>query len=187
MSEEANKEPKAENTDTATEAKTVENKNETPSTEASSEEQTTSKTDNTKEDVKAEAPQEEPAKEADNKPTGWLGADAKIENGNLVPLKEMPVFKAGDTITVYYKIIEGNKQRIQAFKGDVIQTKGTGVTKTFTIRKISNGIGVERIIPLLSPAIDKIEVNKRGKVRRSKIFYLRGLKGKKAKIKEKRS
>jgi len=102
---------------------------------------------------------------------------------------EIPDFKAGDNITVYYKIIEGEKQRIQAFKGNVIQRKGGTVshTQTFTVRKMSEGIGVERIFPLYSPNIDKIEVNKVGRVRRSKIFYLRAAKGKKARIKEKRA
>ncbi len=98
--------------------------------------------------------------------------------------KELPSFKAGDTVAVHYRIIEGDKQRIQAFKGDVIQCKGTGATRTFTIRKISNGVGVERIFPFSSPNIEKIEVFKKGRVRRARIFYLRDLKGKKAKIKE---
>jgi large subunit ribosomal protein L19 len=96
----------------------------------------------------------------------------------------LPSFKSGDNITVYYTIKEGDKERTQLFKGDVIQTKGTGITQTFTVRKISHSIGVERIFPLNSPLIEKIELNKKGKVRRSKIFYLRGLTGKKARIKE---
>lgn len=100
---------------------------------------------------------------------------------------DFPDFRAGDSVTVYYKIIEGSKQRIQAFKGDVIQIKGTGATKTFTVRKMSNGIGVERIFPFNSPAIDRIEVNKRGKVRRSRLYYLRERVGKKARIKERRT
>ncbi len=95
-------------------------------------------------------------------------------------------FGSGDTITVHYKIREGNKERIQQFKGTVIQKKGTGMTKTFTGRKMSGNVGVERIFPFNSPFIDKIEVNKRGKVRRARIFYLRDLTGKKARIKEKR-
>lgn len=99
---------------------------------------------------------------------------------------DIPAFKAGDTITVSYKIIEGSKQRIQSFRGVVIQIKGTGKTKMFTIRKVSNGIGVERIFPLYSPHIDSIEVNKIGVVRRARIYYLRDLTGKKARIKEKR-
>ncbi len=100
--------------------------------------------------------------------------------------KQFPEFKAGDTITVSYKIKEGAKERIQAFRGVVIQRKGTGSTQTFTIRKMSDNIGVERIIPLNSPFIDSIEVNKSGKVRRARIYYLRKLTGKKARIKEKR-
>ena len=102
-------------------------------------------------------------------------------------MKIYPKFQAGDNITVHYKIREGSKERIQAFKGDVIQRKGSGTSETFTVRKISNGVGVERIFPLLSPNIDKIEVNKKGKVRRARIYYLRDLRGKKARIKEKRS
>lgn len=99
---------------------------------------------------------------------------------------EVPEFKAGDTISVSYKIKEGNKERIQIFRGVVIQIKGSGVTKTFTIRKMSGNVGVERIIPMTSPFIEKIEVNKRGRVRRARIFYLRDLTGKKARIKERR-
>ncbi len=99
---------------------------------------------------------------------------------------EFPAFKAGDTITVHYKIREGSKERIQQFQGVVIQRRGTGITETFTIRKMSSGIGVERIIPVASPFIDKIEVNKSGRVRRARIFYLRDLKGKAARIKERR-
>lgn len=106
---------------------------------------------------------------------------------DLISPKEIPSFKAGDNITVHYRIVEGEKSRIQLFKGDVLQKKGSGRTQTFTVRKISNGIGVERIFPLFSPNIEKIEVNKVGKVRRSRIFYLRGLKGKSARIKEKRT
>ncbi|MCD7968834.1 MAG: 50S ribosomal protein L19 [Alistipes sp.] len=100
--------------------------------------------------------------------------------------KEIPEFKSGDTITVSYRIIEGNKERVQSFRGVVIQIKGSGMTKMFTIRKVSNGIGVERIFPLYSPHIDSIEVNKRGVVRRARIYYLRNLTGKKARIKERR-
>ncbi len=113
----------------------------------------------------------------------------KIESitKDLFQKKSHPNFKAGDNITVYYKIIEGSKERVQFFKGDVIQRRGSGMTETFTIRKISNGIGVERIFPVNSPVIEKIELNKIGKVRRARIFYLRGLTGKKARIKELRS
>jgi large subunit ribosomal protein L19 len=98
--------------------------------------------------------------------------------------KQLPSFKAGDTITVYYTIKEGDKERTQLFKGDVIQRKGTGGTETFTIRKISHSVGVERIFPINSPLIEKIEVNKQGRVRRARIYYLRELTGKKARIKE---
>lgn len=97
-----------------------------------------------------------------------------------------PKFGPGDTISLHYKIKEGTKERIQVFQGVVIQRRGNGFTETFTIRKISNGVGVERIIPLYSPNIDKIEVNKEGRVRRARIFYLRELKGKAARIKEKK-
>src|SRR5659263_778873 len=95
-------------------------------------------------------------------------------------------FIAGDTVTVNYKIKEGNKERIQQFRGVVIQRSGEKHTETFTVRKMSGNIGVERIFPIASPFIDKIEVNKFGKVRRAKIFYLRNLTGKKARIKEKK-
>ncbi len=101
-------------------------------------------------------------------------------------VKEYPAFRAGDTITVTYKIKEENKERLQKYRGVVIQRKGTGTTETFTVRKISNGVGVERIFPITSPFIDTIELNKRGKVRRARIFYLRELTGKKARIKERK-
>ena len=100
--------------------------------------------------------------------------------------KKHPDFKAGDNITVHYKIVEGDKERIQQFKGDVIQRKGVGLGASFTVRKISNGVGVERVFPLNSPNVDKIEVNKAGHVRRSRIYYLRDLSGKKARIREKK-
>ena len=100
---------------------------------------------------------------------------------------EYPKFKAGDTITVTYRIKEGDKERLQKFRGVVIQLRGASPAgKTFTIRKISNGVGVERIFPFASPFIDSIELNKVGKVRRARIFYLRNLSGKKARIKEKK-
>ncbi len=105
---------------------------------------------------------------------------------NLVEKKEFPNFGAGDTITVSYKIKEGNKERIQSFQGVVLQRNGNGSTETFTVRKISGNTGVERIFPIASPFIDSIKVNKHGVVRRARIFYLRGLRGKKARIKEKR-
>lgn len=97
-----------------------------------------------------------------------------------------PDFASGDTVTVHYKIVEGNKERIQQFKGVVLQRKGAGHNATFTVRKMSGSIGVERIFPLASPFIDKIEINKKGHVRRARIFYLRKLTGKKARIQEKR-
>ena len=105
---------------------------------------------------------------------------------NLISSKQNPEFKAGDTITIFYTIKEGEKERTQFFKGDVIQRKGSGLTETFTIRKISNGVGVERIFPVNSPFIEKIEVNKLGKVRRARIFYMRQRTGKSARIKQKR-
>jgi large subunit ribosomal protein L19 len=104
----------------------------------------------------------------------------------LTPNKELPKFKAGDNITVNYKIIEGNKERIQSFKGDVIKRQGQGATITFTVRKISDGVGVERLFPVNSPNIESIVLHKVGKVRRAKLFYLRERSGKSARIKEKR-
>jgi large subunit ribosomal protein L19 len=97
--------------------------------------------------------------------------------------KEFPSFKAGDTISVHYKIREGNKERVQVYQGVVIQRNSTGANETFTVRKISNGVGVERIFPFSSPNVEKIEVNSHGKVRRAKLFYLRSLTGKAARIK----
>lgn len=105
----------------------------------------------------------------------------------FVEKKEYPAFSSGDTITVYYEIKEGNKKRVQFFKGVVLQRRGNASTETFTIRKMSGSIGVERIFPVNSPSIQKIELNKKGKVRRARIFYFRNLTGKKAKIQEKRS
>ena len=104
----------------------------------------------------------------------------------LVEAREWPEFGAGDTITVTVKIKEGSKERLQAFQGVVLQRRGSGATETFTIRKMSSSIGVERIFPMNMPNIDKIEVNKRGSVRRARIFYLRELTGKSARIKERR-
>ena len=100
--------------------------------------------------------------------------------------KDIPEFNSGDTVSVHVKIIEGDKERTQIFKGTVIQRKGSGINATFTVRKISHGVGVERILLLHSPKISKISVIKRGKVRRAKLFYLRKLKGKATKIKEKK-
>ena len=108
---------------------------------------------------------------------------SKIQN-KFIEKKDFPIFKSGDTITVFYEIREGEKVRIQFFKGVVIQIKGHGLSKTFTIRKMSGTIGIERVFPLNLPTIQKIEVNKKGKVRRSRIFYFKDLRGKKAKIKE---
>ena len=101
--------------------------------------------------------------------------------------KELPAFKSGDTISVNYRITEGDKTRIQVFKGDVIRISGEGVNKRFTVRKISNGIGVERIFPMNSPFIDSIEVHRVGHVRRAKLYYLRSRRGKSARIKVRRS
>lgn len=108
----------------------------------------------------------------------------KFVHEQLTAEKSLPKFRAGDNIVVNYRIVEGDKERIQSFRGDVIQIKGAGATKTFTVRKMSNGVGVERIFPFASPNIVDIQVTKRGKVRRSRLFYLRNLVGKKARIKE---
>jgi large subunit ribosomal protein L19 len=104
----------------------------------------------------------------------------------LTGKKDFPDFKPGDNITVNYKIIEGNKERIQSFKGDVIKRQGTGATATFTVRKISDGVGVERLFPFFSPNIESIILNKTGRIRRAKLFYQRKRSGKSARIKEKR-
>lgn len=111
----------------------------------------------------------------------------KFVQDEFVEKKDFPEFGAGDTITVFYEIREGEKKRTQFFKGVVLQRKGSGVSATFTIRKMSGTVGVERIFPVNLPALQKIEVNKRGKVRRARIYYFRGLTGKKARIKEKRN
>ena len=110
----------------------------------------------------------------------------KFVQNEFIEKKEFPKFGAGDTITVYYEIREGEKTRTQFFRGVVIQVKGTGTSQTFTIRKMSGTIGVERIFPINLPALQKIEINKKGDVRRKRIYYFRGLTGKKARIKEKR-
>ena len=104
----------------------------------------------------------------------------------LTGKKEIPAFKAGDNVTVNYKIVEGNKERIQSFKGDVIKRQGTGATATFTVRKVSDGVGVKRLFPFFSPNIESVVLNKVGKVRRAKLFYLRERSGKSARIQEKR-
>jgi large subunit ribosomal protein L19 len=110
----------------------------------------------------------------------------KFVQEQLNSIKEIPNFKAGDSVTVNYKIQEGNKERIQPFKGVVIKRQGRGATQSFTVRKMSDNVGVERTFPVYSPNIDGIEVNKVGRVRRSKLFYLRDRQGKAARIKEKR-
>ncbi len=110
----------------------------------------------------------------------------KYVQEQMITKSEYPTFRPGDTISVSVKIKEGDKERIQIFKGNVIQLNGEGATKTFTVRKMSSGVGVERVFPLNSPFIDDIKILKRGKVRRAKIYYIRKLVGKKARIKEKR-
>jgi large subunit ribosomal protein L19 len=110
----------------------------------------------------------------------------KVAEEAFATKKEYPEFKSGDTVTVAYRIIEGSKERIQLYRGVVIKITGCGDKKRFTVRKMSGTVGVERIFPLDSPAIDSIEVNKVGRVRRAKLYYLRKLTGKKARIKEKR-
>ncbi|MDG2396488.1 MAG: 50S ribosomal protein L19 [Flavobacteriaceae bacterium] len=106
-----------------------------------------------------------------------------IEN-KFIEKKSFPVFSSGDTITVYYQISEGDKVRTQFFKGVVIKIRGEGLSQTFTLRKMSGTIGIERIFPVNLPALQKIEINKKGKVKKSKIYYFKKLRGKKAKIKE---
>lgn len=111
----------------------------------------------------------------------------KIAEEAFATGKQHPSFKAGDTVTVAYRIIEGTKERVQLYRGIVIKISGQGEKKRFTVRKMSGTVGVERIFPIESPAIDSIEVNKIGKVRRAKLYYLRNLTGKKARIQEKRA
>ncbi len=123
----------------------------------------------------------------DNQKKRKMSSLVKFVEEQFVETKDLPSFSSGDTITVYYEIREGDKKRTQFFKGVVLQRRGSGSTETFTIRKMSGSIGVERIFPINSPSIQKIEVNKRGKVRRARIFYFRNLTGKKAKIKENRN
>jgi large subunit ribosomal protein L19 len=115
-----------------------------------------------------------------------MNAAVQFVHEQLTVKKEHPKFKAGDNVTVNYKIIEGGKERIQSFRGDVIKMQGNGATASFTVRKISDGVGVERLFPILSPNIDSIVLNKTGKVRRAKLYYLRERSGKSARIKEKR-
>ena len=108
----------------------------------------------------------------------------KYVQEKYIAKNEFPEFKAGDTITVYYEIKEGAKTRTQFFKGTVIQLRGTGLTKTFTIRKMSGDVGVERVFPINLPALQKIEVDRKGEVKRARIYYFRNLRGKKARIKD---
>jgi large subunit ribosomal protein L19 len=110
----------------------------------------------------------------------------KLVESEFTADKNFPTFIAGDTVNVYYKIKEGAKERIQQYQGVVLQRRNAGISSTFTVRKMSNGVGVERIFPLFSPNIDKIELVSRGKVRRARLFYLRELTGKKARVKERR-
>ncbi|AZI24880.1 MULTISPECIES: 50S ribosomal protein L19 [Pedobacter] len=107
----------------------------------------------------------------------------KFVEEQAIAKKDFPAFKSGDTVSVHYKIREGNKERVQIYQGVVIQRNSAGANETFTVRKISNGVGVERIFPFNSPNIEKVEVNSYGKVRRAKLFYLRALTGKAARIK----
>lgn len=114
-------------------------------------------------------------------------SDALIRLVEATQLREdIPEFGPGDTVNVHVRVVEGDKERIQQFKGVVISIRGSGARKTFTVRKVSNGVGVERIFPLYSPKIAKIEVLRRGHVRRAKLYYLRQRSGKSARIKEKR-
>ena len=115
-----------------------------------------------------------------------MDAAVQFVHDQLTSKKEYPKFKAGDNITVNYKIVEGGKERIQSFRGDVIKRQGTGATASFTVRKISDGVGVERTFPIFSPNIDTIEHNKIGRVRRAKLYFQRQRSGKSARIKEKR-
>jgi large subunit ribosomal protein L19 len=115
-----------------------------------------------------------------------MNSAVQFVHDNLTGKKTFPKFKSGDNITVNYKIIEGGKERIQGFRGDVVKIQGTGATATFTVRKISDGIGVERVFPFFSPNVESILLNKVGKVRRAKLYYLRDRSGKSARIKEKR-
>lgn len=115
-----------------------------------------------------------------------MNAKLKAVEDALYPVNKHPQFGPGDNITVSYKITEGNKERIQEFRGDVIQVRGNGATKSFTVRKMSNGVGVERVFPLSSPFVDEILVNKTGRVRRAKLFYQRKRTGKASRIQEKK-
>src|SRR6476469_4292065 len=115
-----------------------------------------------------------------------MNSAVQFVHDQLTAKKVFPKFKAGDNITVNYKIIEGGKERIQGFRGDVVKIQGTGATATFTVRKISDGVGVERAFPFFSPNVESVLLNKVGKVHRAKLYYLRDRSGKSARIKEKR-
>jgi large subunit ribosomal protein L19 len=115
-----------------------------------------------------------------------MSSAVQFVHEQLTAKKEFPKFKAGDNVSVNYKIIEGGKERIQSFRGDVIKRQGTGHTASFTVRKISDGVGVERTFPLFSPNIESIDLNKSGRVRRAKLYFQRTRSGKSARIKEKR-
>ncbi len=115
-----------------------------------------------------------------------MNAAVQFVHEQLTAKKVYPKFKSGDNVTVNYKIVEGGKERIQGFRGDVVKIQGTGATATFTVRKISDGIGVERVFPFFSPNVESVVLNKVGKVRRAKLYYLRERSGKSARIKEKR-
>jgi len=115
-----------------------------------------------------------------------MSAAVNFVHDQLTGKKDYPKFKAGDNVTVNYKIVEGGKERIQSFRGDVVKIQGTGATASFTVRKISDGVGVERLFPFFSPNVDSVLLNKVGKVRRAKLYYLRERSGKSARIKEKR-
>lgn len=115
-----------------------------------------------------------------------MNAAVAFVHDQLTSKNSLPKFKAGDNITVNYKILEGTKERIQSFRGDVIKSQGQGATATFTVRKISDGIGVERLFPFFSPNIESVVVNKAGRVRRAKLFYQRERSGKSARIQEKK-
>ena len=112
--------------------------------------------------------------------------DVLAEIGNVHKRDDLPAFRAGDTVKVHVKVVEGNRARVQVFQGVVIRVHGSGVGRTFTVRKVSFGVGVERTFPLHSPIFERIEVVTRGDVRRAKLYYLRNLRGKKAKIRERR-
>src|SRR5215470_16982293 len=109
-----------------------------------------------------------------------------VELGSSIKRDDVPAFRAGDTVKVHVKVVEGSRSRVQVFQGVVIRVHGSGIGRTFTVRKVSFGVGVERTFPLHSPIFEQIEVVTRGDVRRAKLYYLRNLRGKKAKIKERR-